>query len=497
MTAASVNPVHLTTTSLLSNELPTVLVGALAGDDGPTLLDPAELALPTLPLGALGVTGARDQLIRTVVGDRLLLIIGLGDTLTPEALRSAAGSAVRQLSGVTELTAVLPNSGEAELAAITEGLLLGGYRYDAFRGLTRSEREPISISVFSESPTALDTIARAGIIAQAVSRTKDLVNEPALSMTPERFADVAVASIAEQRLESTVWDEAALAAEGFGGIAGVGQGSTRGPRLLRVAYRPEGATRHIALVGKGITFDTGGLSLKPPVAMIGMKYDMTGAATVLAVVRAAEELALPVAVTAWMPLAENMPSGTAIRPGDVLTAKNGETIEVLNTDAEGRLVLADALVAASEEHPDAIIDVATLTGAAEVALGTRTVGLVGHGAIVRELAEAGLSQGELLWEMPITPELRPMLDSDIADIRNVKPGNSAGGMLLAAAFLRDFIGDRADGSGPIDWGHLDIAGPAANEGAAYGFTGAGATGTTVRSLIALLAGFIPAEASTK
>ena len=477
------------------------MVGALAGPDGPTLLDPPELGLPTLPLAALGVTGSRDQLVRTVVpspeGDRVLLIAGLGSELSTEALRAAAGSAVRQLTGVTELTAVLPNSAEPELAAIAEGLLLGGYRYDAARGITRKQRETLAVSVYTESPSAQATIARAEVIARAVTRTKDLVNEPALSMTPARFVAVALDGIEGRRLEHRVWDEDALVADGFGGIAGVGQGSERGPRLLRVDYRPEGAERHIALVGKGITFDTGGLSLKPPAAMIGMKYDMTGAATVLAVVQAAEELGLPVAVTAWMPLAENMPSGNAIRPGDVLTARNGETIEVLNTDAEGRLVLADALAAASEEHPDAIIDVATLTGAAEVALGTRTVGLIGHGAIVAELAAAGRSQGELLWEMPLTPELRPMLDSDIADIRNMKPGNRAGGMLIAAAFLRDFIGDRKDGSGPIDWGHLDIAGPAANEGAPYGFTGAGATGTTVRSLIALLSGFLSTDSASK
>jgi len=257
---------------------------------------------------------------------------------------------------------------------------------------------------------------------------------------------------------------------------------------VKVVYSPEGASRHLALVGKGITFDSGGLSLKPPASMIGMKYDMTGAASVLAVTLAAARLGLGLKVTAWLCIAENLPSGTAIRPGDVLRMHGGKTVEVLNTDAEGRLVMADGLVAASEEHPDAIVDVATLTGAASIALGTRYVGTLGDTALVRRIVDAGDEVGETLWPMPIGPELRPLLNSDVADIANVKPGNTAGGRLIAAAFLKEFVGRDADGD-VIPWAHLDIAGPANNGAAGWGFTGKGPTGVAVRALVAFAADF--------
>jgi leucyl aminopeptidase len=224
-----------------------------------------------------------------------------------------------------------------------------------------------------------------------------------------------------------------------------------------------------------------------------MKYDMAGAATVLSVVLAAARLSLPTRVTAWLCLAENMPSATAIRPGDVLRIRGGKTVEVLNTDAEGRLVLADGLVAASEEFPDAIIDVATLTGAASVALGNRYVGTLGSSPLVGEVLRTAESAGELLWHMPLGEEFRPMLNSDIADIANIKPGNTAGGMLIAAVFLNEFIGTAADGSGRIPWVHLDIAGAGTNKDALYGSTGKGPTGVTVRTLIALAASATPAR----
>jgi leucyl aminopeptidase len=253
-----------------------------------------------------------------------------------------------------------------------------------------------------------------------------------------------------------------------------------------VSYAPSTARKHVALVGKGITFDSGGLSLKPPASMIGMKYDMTGAATVLAVVIAAAELQLNVRLTAWLCLAENMPSGSALRPGDVITVKGGKTVEVLNTDAEGRLVLADGLVAASEE-PDAIIDVATLTGAALIALGHRYVGTMGDDALVAQVVSAATRVGETLWPMPIPAEVRRLLASDIADIANIKPGNTAAGMLIAAAFLRDFVGSAGEGDEKhvIPWAHLDIAGPANNGGSGWGFTGKGSTGVAVRALLEL------------
>ncbi len=244
-------------------------------------------------------------------------------------------------------------------------------------------------------------------------------------------------------------DEERLAAGGFGGILGVGQGSSRGPRLVIVRYAPAGATKHLALVGKGITFDSGGLSLKPAASMVGMKYDMTGAAVVLAATLAAARLGLPVAVTAWMCIAENLPSGTAIRPNDVLTIRGGATVEVLNTDAEGRLVLADGLVAASEEQPDAIVDVATLTGAARVAMGERTIPVMGDGELGALVVAAGEAAGESYWPMPLPAELRGLLDSDVADIANAKPGSTTGGMLLAGHFLRHFVGTRGEGADAV------------------------------------------------
>jgi leucyl aminopeptidase len=320
-----------------------------------------------------------------------------------------------------------------------------------------------------------------------VHTVRNLVNAPPSHLYPETLADAAVALSQASDVTVEVLADDELAAGGFGGIIAVGQGSTRGPRLVKVSYSPAGAFRHLALVGKGITFDSGGLSLKPPTSMIGMKYDMTGAATVLAVTLAVAKLGLPVRLTAWMCIAENLPSGSALRPNDVITIRGGKTVEVLNTDAEGRLVLADGLVAASEEHPDAIIDVATLTGAASIAMGTRYIGTMGDAELAGRVVAAGSRVGETLWHMPIAAELRPLLASDIADIANIKPGNTAGGMMIAAAFLKDFIGTTGEGDDrrPIPWAHLDIAGAANNGGAGWGFTGKGPTGVAVRALIEL------------
>jgi leucyl aminopeptidase len=289
--------------------------------------------------------------------------------------------------------------------------------------------------------------------------------------------------------------EAELESGGFGGILGVGGGSVRPPRLVKVSYSPAGATKHIALVGKGITFDTGGLTLKSPTGMVGMKYDMTGAATVLAVALAASALKVNTRVTAWLCIAENMPSGSATRPNDVLTIRGGTTVENLNSDAEGRLVLADGLVAASEEHPDAIIDVATLTGAARVALGNRYAGVMGDEGLVINVVETAKRVGETMWPMPFPSELRSMLNSDVADIANVKPGNTAAGMLLAGVFLKEFVGTTGDTEPQqqIPWAHLDIAGPANNEGAGWGYTGAGPTAVAVRTLITLAEDFAQQE----
>jgi leucyl aminopeptidase len=248
-----------------------------------------------------------------------------------------------------------------------------------------------------------------------------------------------------------------------------------------VEYSPSKASRKVALVGKGITFDTGGISIKPAQGMGDMKSDMAGAAVVLNTALAIAELGLPLKVTAWLCIAENMPSGAAQRPADVLTVYGGKTVEVLNTDAEGRLVMADGLVAASLEHPDVIIDVATLTGAQLIALGNRTAGVMGTEHVTSAIKAAADRAGEQVWPMPLPEELRASLDSQIADIANI--GERHGGMMTAAVFLREFVGK--DGNGKqIPWAHIDIAGPSFNNGSPYGYTPKQGTGCTVRTLIA-------------
>jgi leucyl aminopeptidase len=326
---------------------------------------------------------------------------------------------------------------------------------------------------------AADATVRPAIVAAATTLVRDLVNTAAGDLGPADFADVARAQAEGLPLTVEVLDETALEEQGFGGILGVGRGSERPPRLVVVRYAPESATKHLALVGKGITFDSGGLSLKPAASMLGMKTDMTGAATVLAATVAAARLGLDVRVTAWLCLAENMPSGSATRPGDVLTLKNGKTVEVTNTDAEGRLVLGDGMAAASLEQPDAIVDVATLTGAQVVALGDRTTGLMGSEDLVAQVREIAGAVAEPIWPMPLPEELDARLASEVADMVNATVGNPAGGMLLAGKFLERFVGEG------IPWAHLDIAGPSENKGGGYGWLGKGATGVMVRTLISL------------
>jgi leucyl aminopeptidase len=298
-------------------------------------------------------------------------------------------------------------------------------------------------------------------------------------MTPNAFAEATKRHAKGLKLDVKIMDEKALVAGGYGGILGVGQGSANPPRLVRIAYRPSRAKKHVALVGKGITFDSGGLSLKPPDAMPKMKSDMAGAAAVVAAVVAIAKLAPRVAVTGYAPMAENMPSGSAQRPSDVVTMRGGKTVEVLNTDAEGRLVLADALVRASEDSPDLMVDIATLTGACVIALGTRVSGIMANDdQLLKRVRDVSERAGEQMWPLPLPAELREKLDSQVADIANV--GAKFGAALAAGVFLKDFV---ADGHG---WVHLDIAGTAFNDDAPYGYTPKGATGFGVRTLVQLV-----------
>jgi leucyl aminopeptidase len=479
-----------------------LLLGVQKTDAGPRLLsdDPA-FAGVAAALPQLGATGAADELRRlpAVEGsDTPIALIGLGKEVTADSLRAAAGAAARQLLGIERLAIALPAASAAEAQAVLEGAGVGAYAYTAYRVATLdSTKTPASVITAHVSEALADdsTAARATAIITAIHQVRDLVNMPPSDLYPETLADAAVALAHGLPVEVEVLDVAALEAGGFGGILGVGVGSSRGPRLAVVRYAPKGAKQHLALVGKGITFDSGGLSLKPAASMVGMKYDMTGAATVLAVTLAAARLKLPVRITAWMCIAENMPSGTAARPNDVLRIRGGKTVEVLNTDAEGRLVLADGIVAASEEHPDAIVDVATLTGGARVSMGERYVPVMGDDDLVARTIAAGAAVGEPIWHMPLPPELRSVLDSDVADIANARPGNPNGGMLVAAHFLKYFVGSVAhEGADEKDapqipWAHLDIAGAANNAGSPHGELGKGPTGATVRTLIALAEDF--------
>lgn len=478
---------------LLSIAADVLVLGVLKTPQGPRLaVDDGDLQALQVNLTAIGVTGALDEVVRVPgILDSVasIALVGLGSVgVTSDSLRYAAGSAARQLRGVTSLAFGLPVADDDAVLAVLEGAAIGAYSYTRYRVSSLASTTLPATEITVASSTANSHLTeRAFAIAEAIHTVRDLVNTPPNDLYPESFGDAVVALSEPIDVDVEILGVPELTAGGFGGILGVGLGSTRDPRLVKLSYSPQGAAKHIALVGKGITFDSGGLSLKPPASMIGMKYDMTGAATVLAVTLAVARLGLPVKITAWMCLAENMPSGSAMRPNDVITARGGTTIEVLNTDAEGRLVLADGIAAASEENPDAIIDVATLTGAALVALGTRYAGVMGDTALAGQVVAAGNRVGETLWHMPIAAELRPLLSSDLADIANIKPGNTAGGMMIAAAFLRDFVGTTGSDNDEtaIPWAHLDIAGPANNAGSGWGFTGKGPTGVAVRALIEL------------
>jgi leucyl aminopeptidase len=457
-----------------------------------------ELDVPGLKpaLDAIGFTGSKNAFARVYAPDVThlpLAVVGLGSDPDAKAVREAVGTAVRQLTGFATVAVNVVADVEDAWRAAAEGAALGAYSFDAYKRKDpeKDRKRRRASSVLVHVPAAVDDAALAVVraSAEAVALVKDLVSTPADRQSPEQLAQVAVTTTEGLGIDVVVYDEAALEEGGFGGILGVGKGSDRPPRLVRLEWAPEGAERHVALVGKGITFDTGGLSLKPAASMLGMNEDMTGAAEVLAVVRAAAQLELPVRVTGWMCIADNMPSGRATRPGDVLTILDGTTVEVTNTDAEGRLVLADGLAAASREHPDVIVDVATLTGAVMAALGTRHTGVMGHGDAVDAFLRSADRTGELAWPLPLPEHIAEQLDSRIADLRNADMGNRNGGALYAGLFLQRFIGRTGEGDDAprIPWVHLDIAGSAMSANSAYGFTDKGPTGASVRALIDFVA----------
>jgi leucyl aminopeptidase len=490
----AVPALEISTAPALETDADLLVLGVTRGTDGPELAAPAD-AYPLLRemLSALEVTGAADEVRRAPAADGSvpIALVGLGASVTRESLRSAAGAAGRRSAGVGSIALALPVA-DAEIAEIVlEAAASGAYAYLGYKTKALDAKLPPRRIVL-HIPEALDATGiaeRAASTATAMHTVRDLVNAPPVDLYPETFVDRALELAAGLPVSTDVLTEAELDAGGYGGILSVGKGSQRPPRLMVVRYQPDGAAQHLALVGKGITFDSGGLSLKPPTSMPTMKYDMTGAATALAVVLEAARRQLPVRVTAWLCLAENMPSGSALRPGDVLRTWNGTTVEVTNTDAEGRLVLADGLAAAAAENPDLIVDLATLTGAARIAMGERTTAVMGDDDAVRAVIAAASRSDESMWAMPLPAELRSVLDSDIADLTNAKPGYTAGGMLVAGHFLRGFVGTSGpEGPGArIGWAHLDLAGPAYHSGAPYGGTGRGPTGVAVRTMLALTA----------
>jgi leucyl aminopeptidase len=437
-------------------------------------------------LAGIGFTGSASSFTRVhapEVSSVPFAVVGTGSKASALTVRNAVGAAVRSFTGFDHLSVALAPGLESFAAAAAEGAVLGGHRFEGYR----SEKGKARASAVTLHADLDDlTVQRAQAIGDAVALVKDLVNVPAEWQSPAQLAETASESVADLPVTVEILDETALADQGFGGILGVGQGSDRPPRLVRLDYAPADASRHIALVGKGITFDTGGLSLKPAASMVGMKFDMAGAATSLAALRAIATLGLPVRVTAWLCIADNMPSGRATRPGDVLRMLDGTTVEVLNTDAEGRLVMADGLVAASREHPDVIIDVATLTGAIVMALGHRHTGVMGDDDTVASFLDIARSVDEPAWQMPLPEYMEDTLDSPIADLINANMSDRAGGASFAGLFLRRFVGrvSDADDAPRIPWVHLDIAGSGEHAGAPYGFTEKGPTGAMVRSIVA-------------
>ncbi|MFF2331351.1 MULTISPECIES: leucyl aminopeptidase [unclassified Streptomyces] len=454
-------------------------------------------------LEALGAAGAEGEVTKLPAPAGLkvpvVIAVGLGsvpekdEAYDAEALRRAAGSAARALSGAKKAGFALPMASAEDAGAIAEGALLGAYAFTAYQGGENKlapkgkkngngPKQPLAeVALLGTKPRDKAFKAateRAAAVAEEINRARDLINTPANDLYPESFAAVATAAGKEHGIKVQVLDEKALVKGGYGGLLGVGQGSAHGPRLVKLAYTHPKAEKTLALVGKGITYDSGGISLKPAGHNETMKCDMSGAAAVFATVVAAARLGLQVNVTGWLALAENMPSGNATRPGDVLRMYSGKTVEVLNTDAEGRLVLADALTRASEENPDAIVDVATLTGAMVLALGNRTFGIMANDDAFRtSLHEIAEEAGEASWPMPLPADLLKGMDSATADIANM--GERMGGGLVAGLFLKEFVGEG------IPWAHLDIAGPAFHEGAPYGYTPKGGTGSAVRTLVKL------------
>lgn len=474
----------------------TDIVVGLAGDDAKLTLsgassdldrDAARAGATNLltALQAQGATSKANAVTTLTLGGLRVVAVGLGADVdvSTEQLRRAAGAAARFVvdnSGALARRVAfnLDLASQSQVRAVAEGALLGGHRFAKLTASAKPASRIERVQILTSVRGADRAITAARAVAGAVLVARDWADVPANLLAPADFVDQARGYLKDVKVELEVLDEKALERAGFGGILAVGAGSMRPPRLLRLSYRPRGAKQHLALVGKGITFDSGGYSIKPTESMVSMKTDMAGAADVVAATHAIAERGLNVQVTTYAALAESMISGAAYRPGDVLTMFDGTTVENRNSDAEGRIVLADALARASQDGPDLIVDIATLTGACVVALGTQVAGLFAStDDVADQLLDACDAAGESFWQLPITEQARSELASHVADLRST--ARRQGALVFSAAFLEHFV---ADG---IGWAHLDVAGPAWNMDPAHDYVCQDSTGMGVRTLVQL------------
>lgn len=474
-----------------------VVVGVLASDQGPVVCDAGTDVAEAWGrkwrplLASLGMTGNAGESIRLptngTINAQLLVLVGLGKEPDATAVRRAAGVAARSVPNAASVAIALPADTPTLVDAVTQGHLLGGYTYTLHKTAAPQNTlagDVVVLSPIARKAEAITAFDEAQVLADAVRMARDWVNEPPGHLTPAGFADavteahrVVTKGRGAPKVALEIWDHATLEERELGGTLAVGNGSDAKPRLAKLTYSPKGATTHLALVGKGITFDSGGLTIKPASSMVGMKGDMGGAACVIAATLAIARLGLPVKVTTFAPMAENMISGSSFRPGDVVTMYGGTTVEISNTDAEGRMLLGDALVLATEETPDMVVDVATLTGHLQIALGDKVGAVLGSQEIVDAVMAAGALAGEQHWQMPIPEEMSERIKaSKVADLLQHDWVRWGGG-LMAAAFLREFTAG-------LPWAHLDIAGKEINTGSPYGHVPSGGTGFGVTTIVA-------------
>jgi leucyl aminopeptidase len=444
-------------------------------------------------LEANGFEGKPGQVLSVPTSDGVAVAVGVGDpgSIDAAGLRTAAAAFARAVSRHAQLATNLADvdgiDPKVAAQAVTEGVLLASYRYTGLKNDPKNASRLESLTLIAGSKTEKDAargMDRGKVVASAAAFARELANTPPTYLNAKDIAAKAVDLGATSGLQVEVFNKDQLAAMGCGGLLGVNRGSTEPPRMVKLTWSPKNPTGHLALVGKGIMYDSGGISLKGhDVFHQNMKMDMSGAAAVLATMGALKELKVKTKVTAWLMCTDNMPSGSALKLGDVLTMRNGKTVEIHNTDAEGRLVLADGLSLAVEEAPDAIVDIATLTGAALTATGESIAPVLGTSqALVDQLIERSEATDEPIWQLPLaTKRYRKLLDSVVADMKNI--GGPYGGTITASIFLSEFVGD-------IPWAHLDIAGPmmvAADDG----IYAKGATGFGTRLLIDLASNFTP------